>query len=176
MKKFLILILFSLFINIISYEQNEDDKYVNLIFDLFTYFLTGMSKKNESECVKMIKYKNINQLYQVSNNEKKIKQIIKGSLDIYDQGYGLGEIVSKYGLDFFSIKKLGERCRYIHAIKAFKDHDNEEDGLPLMTNLENYINNNAQSIYDKLKNVTDNNLRYIVFGEIFSDFLNFTVY
>ena len=191
MKNIIIFIFFSSFINLILNAPKEDEKYTNTIFDLFTEFLFGMSRKNKSECVNILKFQNINKEYKVSNNKKVIKDMIKYTLENYSPFYNnnntnntndndiityLGKVVKRFGLEFFSIKRLGERCRYIHAFKAFYDHNKP---LNFSENLATYLKdkNNAKLLYTNLiKNGTDIKNRFRIFGETFSEFLNFTVY
>ena len=188
MKNIIISIFFSSFISLILNAPKADENYTNTIFDLFTSFLLGMSKKYESECVNILKFHNINKEYKVTNNEKVIKDMIKYTLENYIQYYGegediityLGRVVRRFGLEFFSIKRLGERCRYIHAFKAVNDHKDPS----FFENLATYLKdkNNSKLLYNKLVNdtkldinETDVERRFRSFGETFAEFLNFTV-
>ena len=184
MKNIIIFILFSSFINLILNSPKEDEEYTNLIFSLFSEFLIGISKKNKSECVQILEYQNINKEYKVSNNQKVIKDMIKYTLVNYNTFYKnnvditsyLGMVVRRFGLEFFSIKRLGERCRYIHAFKAWYDRNNPAGSFS--QNLATYLKdkNNAKSMYIKLAKNIDVKERFRIFGETFSEFLNFTVY
>ena len=136
--------------------------YTDLLFNMITNFLEGMSDSGEHKCSDRWKYK---------NNTNIIKEIMKGALDQYEKGVPIEAIASYYALPFVTIKRLAENCRLINAFPIFMAL---LDGK-LIQDVQNHIGNYTREVYEELKKATDDNSRYRIFGKIISNITKFYV-
>ena len=162
MKLIIELILIGYLTNFILCQPPPYANYTDLLFNMITNYLEGMSDSGEHKCSDRWKYK---------NNTNIIKEIMRGALEQYEKGDSIEAIASKYALPFITIKRLGENCRLLNAFPIFMDLLNGK----LMQKVLYHVGNYTREVYGELKNATDDNSRYRIIGKIIANITKFYV-
>ena len=179
MSKINLFLLFGLFTIVISSKQWADN--AEVIVTLLTKFCEGMSEKGECSN-RWIKNKDkieailsdILNSTQVIKDELEEKENISITLEQFLNREEFEDIIRANAIKFITIKRLAQKCRLLDAVPIFMKI-NEKDFADTFYNY--FFNNteNTKKLYEKLKTAKDNNSRYKVFGQIFSEYFNFTV-
>ena len=140
-----------------AYADNTD-----LLFNMITNFLEGMSDSDQHKCSDRWKYK---------NNTNIIKEILRGALNQYENGDSIEAIATNYAMPFITIKRLAENCRLINAFPIFMELLNGK----LLEKVQYHIGNYTREVYEELKKATDDNSRYKIFGKILANITKFYV-
>ena len=179
MSKINLFLLFGFITIFVSLKRWEDN--AKVIVKLLTKLLEGMSEKGEcsfrweknKDRIEGILRDILNKTQTIKENLER-EENITITLDKFLNREEFEDIIRANAIKFVTIKRLAQKCRLLDAVPIFIKL-NEKNFNETFYNY--FFNNteNTKELYNTLVKAKDNKSRYMLYGEIFSKYFNFTV-
>ena len=179
MSKINLILLFGFITIFVSSKKWEDN--AEVIATLLTKFFEGMSEKGE--CSKRWEknkdritgiLRDILNRTQTVKKELEAKENITITLEKFLEREEFEDIIRANAINFITIKRLAQYCRLLDAVPIFIKINEYNFSENFYNHFFNNTNNTI-ALYETLKKGKDNKSRYMLYGEIFSKYFNFTV-
>ena len=155
-------IFFLCIILIINFAKNEEEEFIDMIYDYIPKILVGMSETNSRDCSDVFK-----------DNKEKILKLIKDYFKDIEEGKSLIFIRGKFLLKLGTIYNMN-KCNPLDLLGLyFKINTNE--GYKEIGNSVSQNNLNIYHLIREIKNVEGFDNKMATFGKILSLILDFYV-
>jgi hypothetical protein len=155
-------IFFLFIILIINFAKNEEEEFIDMIYDYIPKILVGMSETNSRDCSDVFK-----------DNKEKILKLIKDYFKDIEDGKNLIVIRTKFLIEMGFIYNM-DKCNPFDLLGLYFKINTEEG----YKEIGNSVSQNNLSIYHlirEIKNVEGFDNKMASFGKILSLILNFYV-
>ena len=155
-------IFFLCIILIINFAKNEEEEFIDMIYDYIPKILVGMSKTNSRDCSDVFK-----------DNKEKILQIIKEYFKDIEDGKNWIYIRAKFIIKVGSIDNI-DKCNPLDLLGLYFKI-NTKDGYEEIGNSVSQNNLNIYHLIREIKKVEGFDNKMASFGKILSLILDFYV-
>ena len=155
-------IFFLFIILIINFAKNEEEEFIDMIYDYIPKILVGMSETNSRDCSDVFK-----------DNKEKILKLIKDYFKDIEDGKNLIVIRTKFLIEMGFIYNM-DKCNPLELLGLYFKINTEEG----YKEIGNSVSQNNLSIYHlirEIKNVEGFDNKMASFGKILSLILDFYV-
>ena len=147
---------------ILNFAKNEEEEFIDMIYDYIPKILVGMSETNSRDCSDVFK-----------DNKEKILKIVKDYIKDVEDGRNWIYIKAKFVIQLGSIENMA-KCNPLDLLNLYFKI-NRKEGFEEIGNLVSQNNLNIYHLIREIKNVEGFDNKMASFGKILSLILNFYV-
>lgn len=147
---------------ILNFTKNEEEEFIDLIYDYIPKILVGMSETNSRDCSDVFK-----------DNKEKILKLVKDYIKDIEDGKNWIFIKGKFIIELGFIDNI-DKCNPLELLRLYFKI-NRKEGLEEIGNSVRQNNLNIYHLIREIKNVEGFDNKMASFGKILSLILNFYV-
>ena len=147
---------------ILNFTKNEEEEFIDLIYDYIPKILVGMSETNSRDCSDVFK-----------DNKEKILKLVKDYIKDIEDGKNWIFIKGKFIIELWFIDNI-DKCNPLELLRLYFKI-NRKEGFEEIGNSVRQNNLNIYHLIREIKNVEVFDNKMASFGLILSLILNFYV-